>query len=102
MFRSALTWILYALSLNPRCQDRLRAELLSVPDPQPSLEVVQGLPYLDMVIKEGLRLYSPVSQTMRVATKDDLIPVTSPYYDKNGLPRSEIKYALLPSFLSYH
>ena len=41
--------------------------------------VVQSIlsnPILDSVVRESLRLYAPASSTMRVAAKDDLIPVS--------------------------
>ncbi|KIJ54870.1 hypothetical protein M422DRAFT_24767 [Sphaerobolus stellatus SS14] len=87
---SALAWGLYALSLHPQYQRDLRAEILSVNENAPSPETIQSLPYLDMVVRESLRLYSPVSQTMRVATRTDSIPVSAPYFDKNGRSRTEI------------
>lgn len=43
-----------------------------------------------MVLRESLRLYSPVSQTMRVAAKDDIIPVAVPYQDAKGRMRENI------------
>lgn len=58
--------------------------------PTPSPEVLNELPYLDMVVRESLRLYSPVSQTMRVATMDDIIPVAMPYRDAKGRVREDI------------
>ena len=88
--RSALTWTLYALSQNPDCQSRLRVEIAAVATPTPSPEVLNELPYLDMVVRESLRLYSPVSQTMRVATMDDIIPVAMPYRDAKGRVREDI------------
>jgi cytochrome P450 len=56
----------------------------------PSPEALNELPYLDMVVRESLRLYSPVSQTMRVATRDDIVPVAMPYRDAQGRTRTDI------------
>jgi len=49
------------------------------------------LPYLDWVVRESLRLHSPVSCTMRVCTREtDLIPVAEPFLDRKGVLRSAI------------
>ncbi|KAF8489400.1 cytochrome P450 [Gautieria morchelliformis] len=87
---SALTWTLYALSQHPACQSRLRAEISMLGTPTPTPETLNGLRYLDMVVRESLRLYSPVSQTMRVALKDDVVPVAVPYQDAKGKTRENI------------
>ncbi|KAH9855328.1 cytochrome P450 [Lenzites betulinus] len=99
---SSLTWTLYALSRNPASQAKLRAELRSLPLP-PSLsmdctspatddadlhtaffECIMHLPYLDAIVRESLRLYAPISTTMRVASADDVIPVAAPFTDRRG------------------
>ncbi|CDO70484.1 hypothetical protein BN946_scf184569.g27 [Trametes cinnabarina] len=87
---SALTWTLFALARNPAVQSRLRAELRSLDMPidgVPSfhfLEQITQLPYLDAVVRESLRLYAPISTTMRVATADDIIPISIPFMDRRG------------------
>jgi cytochrome P450 len=57
------------------------------------MEMLNGLPYLDAVARETLRLYSPVSSTIRVATKDDVIPTEHEWVDKHGVRRNGIPYA---------
>ena len=42
----------------------------------PNYSVIQGLPYLDMVVHETLRMYSPVPFNNREATVDYHIPGT--------------------------
>lgn len=103
---SSLTWTLYALSRNPAAQAKLRAELRSLPvptglamdttsptpptadntDPQAAafFERIMHLPYLDAVVRESLRLYAPITTTMRVAGADDVIPVGAPLADRHG------------------
>ncbi|KAF8581822.1 cytochrome P450 [Ramaria rubella] len=87
---TATVWCLYALSRNTAVQNKLREELLSVKTDTPSMEELNALPYLDSVIRETLRLYSPVSSTIRMATKDDIIPLGTPFTDKRGQLRHEI------------
>ncbi|KAI0716494.1 cytochrome P450 [Earliella scabrosa] len=42
------------------------------------------LPYLDAVVREALRVYAPITTTMRVAGADDVIPVAAPFVDRRG------------------
>lgn len=81
---TATTWCLYALTQNTSIQDKLREELLAVPTDMPSMEELNALPYLDSVIRETLRLHTPVTITARVAEKDDIIPLSEPVKDKYG------------------
>ncbi|TCD69789.1 hypothetical protein EIP91_006326 [Steccherinum ochraceum] len=92
---TAVTWCLYSLSQAPEVQMKLRKELLQVTHSTPSMEelTVTALPYLDMVVRETLRLHAPVPQTIRVAEKDDQIPVSTPYKDRNGVERDSIQIA---------
>jgi len=41
-------------------------------------QLTNNLPYLDAVVHEVLRMYPPVWETTRIATKDDLIPLSAP------------------------
>lgn len=86
----SLTWTLWLLAKNPEVQDRLREELSAVHCPESFGELsvdeidslyanVSELPYLDKVIKEALRLVPPIHSSLRVATRDDIIPTSQPY-----------------------
>ncbi|THU85386.1 cytochrome P450, partial [Dendrothele bispora CBS 962.96] len=81
---TALAWTLYALSQNPQIQSRLRDELFSLQTPNPTLDELNNLPYLDAIVRETLRLCCPVTSPNRVAMKDDRIPLSSPYTDRKG------------------
>ena len=90
---SAVTWGLHALSVNPAIQDKLRAELrgcVDVHGQAPTSEVLNNLPYLDMFVREVMRLHSPVSVTQRVATKYDLIPTDNEWIDVRGVKRTGV------------
>ena len=81
---TATTWCLFALSQAPHVQEKLRRELLAVKSDTPTMDELDALPYLDMVVRETLRLYAPVPTTMRVATKDDVIPLGTPVVGRDG------------------
>jgi hypothetical protein len=87
----ALTWTLYLLAQNPSAQTRLRAELLAIKpaealatltaDEAQSLhETLASLPFLHNVARESLRLIPPVHSSLRVATRDDEVPTSSPVW----------------------
>jgi cytochrome P450 len=88
---TATTWALYALCLRPDIQTKLREELLTVETETPSMDELVGLSYLDAVVRETLRLHAPVPSTVRVAMKDDILPVDTPFTDKYGVVHDGIK-----------
>lgn len=61
--RTTLTYLQWELSRNPTRQARLRTELRTLPlDPTtdiPNLKALDALPFLDAVLMETLRLYTP-------------------------------------------
>ncbi|KIP05284.1 hypothetical protein PHLGIDRAFT_119933 [Phlebiopsis gigantea 11061_1 CR5-6] len=87
----ATTWCLYQLTQSPDVQMKLREELLQVPTDDPTMDELNGLPYLDMFVKEIMRHHSPVPMTLRMAMQDDVIPVDLPFEDKKGRVRDYIE-----------
>lgn len=81
---TATTWALYALTQHKAVQEKLRQELLSVPTEMPTMEELNSLPYLDLVVRECLRFHAPVPSTSRIAVKDDILPLSIPFNDGNG------------------
>jgi len=53
---------------------------------------LNALPYLDAVVRETLRIHSPVPNTIRVAVKDNIIPLSKPFVDKKGVIHNAIQY----------
>ncbi|ETW77079.1 cytochrome P450 monooxygenase 80 [Heterobasidion irregulare TC 32-1] len=88
---TAVTWILFFLSTNPGVQAKLRRELVSVSTALPGMDELQVLPYLDAVVRETLRVYSPVPSVIRVASRDDVIPMDRTWVDRRGAKRSEMR-----------
>ncbi|KAF9484968.1 cytochrome P450 [Pholiota conissans] len=88
---TATTWALYALTQNKEAQIKLREELLTVGTDNPTMDELNALPYLDAVVRETLRVHAPVPATSRVAVQDDILPLGTPFMDKNGKMVDSIK-----------
>ncbi|KAI0633800.1 cytochrome P450 [Trametes polyzona] len=88
---TATTWALYALTKKPSIQQKLREELLAVETDTPTMEQLSALPFLDAVVRETLRLHAPLTQLVREAKKDDVIPLSEPYIDRYGREHNEIR-----------
>ncbi|KAF8800660.1 p450-domain-containing protein [Phlegmacium glaucopus] len=63
----AMAWALYALTHNKQAQRKFRQEVSNLLTDNPTIGDLNGLPYLDAVVHETLRLYPPVSSTIRAA-----------------------------------
>ncbi|KAJ7471722.1 cytochrome P450 [Mycena galericulata] len=87
---TATAWALYALACHPRVQDTLRSELSAMGTDTPSLDALNGLVYLDKFVREVMRLYAPVVFTNRMAVKDDVIPLGTPYTDTKGIQHDSL------------
>lgn len=81
----AVTWTLLLLAKHPPIQDQLRAELCSTTRPEnlgdeavlAHYQKLAALPLLDKVCRESLRIVPPVHSSLRVATQDDVLPVSN-------------------------
>ncbi|KAK3835497.1 MAG: cytochrome P450 [Linnemannia gamsii] len=74
---AALSWTFYQLACHPEIQSRVREEtrqLYKDRDGAPSYDELNSLPYLNAVIRESLRLWSPVPLNLRVSVDDDHLP----------------------------
>ncbi|CAG7945837.1 unnamed protein product [Penicillium salamii] len=72
----ALTWCCYHLCIEPTIQNKLREEIYSTIPSQTaevSWEDLEGMPYLNGVCQEVLRLYPTVPMTGREAIRDTFI-----------------------------
>jgi Cytochrome P450 len=87
----AMSWALYALSQNKHVQTKLREEICNISTDHPTMDELNGLPYMDAVVREVLRLHPPVTRILREARKDDCIPLSQPFTDKKGIVHNEIR-----------
>jgi len=70
--------IFHVLAIHPDVQEKLRAEILAVAD-HFDHDTLVGLPYLDAVVREVLRLYPPVAPFIfRKAAADAVLPLSVP------------------------
>ncbi|KAJ7154082.1 cytochrome P450 [Mycena filopes] len=88
---TAVTWALFALTQNMAAQTRLREELLGVSTDTPDMDELNALPYLDWVVRETLRVHAPVPSTGRIAMRDDIIPLGTPFTDLKGKIHDSIR-----------
>ncbi|KAG8794508.1 hypothetical protein FRC12_023915 [Ceratobasidium sp. 428] len=89
---TSTTWALYALTLYPAVQAKLRQELLGAGlGEAPPMADLEKLPYLDNFVRETLRVYPAVAMVARQAIQDAVIPVGESYKDRYGVVRNEIR-----------
>jgi cytochrome P450 len=72
----AFQWTAIALAQHPKVQERLYEELCDAValHTQPSLEDLKDCSYLEMIVKESLRLWPPAPIIGREAIKDIVLP----------------------------
>ncbi|KAJ7165625.1 cytochrome P450 [Mycena crocata] len=87
----SLTWALMELAKRPESQDKLRKELSRFGGVDPTWDqLVSDLPYLDATVLEILRLHPPVTEALREAAHDDVIPLGTPVVTPSGETISSI------------
>ena len=90
---SATTWCLGDLSQSPAVLAKLREELFSIPTDTPTMEQLNALPYLDLVVRESLRMHPVIANTARAAERADVIPLAEPVTDAKGNVLTELPVA---------
>ncbi|KIK64581.1 hypothetical protein GYMLUDRAFT_71109 [Collybiopsis luxurians FD-317 M1] len=78
-----IIFTLLELARHMNVQQRLREELRAL-GAEFNLTKIQEIPYLDAVIKEGLRMHPSAPRTERVALQDDIIPLGKPVQTLDG------------------
>ncbi|KAG7087217.1 hypothetical protein E1B28_013198 [Marasmius oreades] len=71
---TALSRILYLLSIHSDAQETLRKELIEARgESDPSYEDIMALPFLDAICKETMRLYPPITMLARTTREDTVL-----------------------------
>ncbi|KAK4125020.1 cytochrome P450 [Parathielavia appendiculata] len=70
----AMTAVFYFLARNPAVVNKLRAEISSISGDTPTWEQLKHMKYLNNIVKESLRLFSPVGTNSRTSNKETLLP----------------------------
>ena len=70
-----MAWTLFGLCHNQGAQRKLRRELFTLATNDPTMDQLKALPYLDMVIRESLRLYAPAFASSRFVVKEAVLPM---------------------------
>lgn len=71
---ASLSWTHYLLHLHPRVRERLESEVDEVAGDEPIVHAtLDRLPFVERVLQESLRLYSPIHSLSRVALEDNVI-----------------------------
>ena len=88
---TTLAFMLLELARNPKVQSRLRREIRMMDatvkergNSELTVTDLEGMPYLNAVIKEGLRLHPVEAQTLRIASQDDILPLSKPILTTSG------------------
>lgn len=74
-------------------QTALRAELAALPGDPSYEQFTAGLPYLDAVVNEILRLHPPIEMTTRMAAVGDVIPLSTPITLPDGRTTDRVAVA---------
>ncbi|KAL5504185.1 hypothetical protein ACEPAH_8259 [Sanghuangporus vaninii] len=84
----ALSRALHLLSLNTDVQNRLRDEIITArkecEGTDFDYDTLMGLPYLDAVCRETLRVFPPLVMVTRTARKDVVLPLAWPILGTDG------------------
>ncbi|KZT70323.1 cytochrome P450 [Daedalea quercina L-15889] len=88
---NTLSQILQLLAEHPTVQEKLRAELIEASQGEDiAYDRLMGLPFLDSVCRETLRLYPTLLWLTRLAMRDTVVPLSRPIHGKDGTLISEL------------
>jgi len=88
---NTLARILHLLALNPDVQTKLRREIVEARNGEDLLyNRLMEIPFLDAILRETMRVYSPVSMLPRETSKDMVLPLSQPIRGLDGKMMYEI------------
>ncbi|KAL2263627.1 hypothetical protein VTK26DRAFT_5890 [Humicola hyalothermophila] len=71
---AAMSAAFYFLARDPAAVQKLRDEIRALGEEYPTWEQLKRMKYLNNIIKEALRLFSPVATNCRAANKETILP----------------------------
>ncbi|KAF8994686.1 cytochrome P450 [Cyathus striatus] len=86
---NTLCWSLFELAKNVKWQEELREEVIQSQLKSGRIDY-DKLPFLNSLIKEVLRFYTPGPNTSRMATQDTVIPLATPVTTTTGKTINEV------------
>ncbi|KAG6382155.1 cytochrome P450 [Boletus reticuloceps] len=94
---ATISFIFLELARHPRVQSRLRDEIRKTEttirarsDPQLTATDLDAMPYLNAVIKEGLRFHPIGTYPIRMSGRDDVLPLSKPVLTESGEMINEV------------
>ncbi|KAK0213329.1 cytochrome P450 [Desarmillaria ectypa] len=94
---NTLSWTLLELSKRPEVQERLRAEIRAKEhlvfdrgDTEFTVQDLDSMPYLIAVVKEVLRFHPAFYNSVRVTSRDDVLPLSKPVMLATGKVVQEV------------
>ncbi|KZT70364.1 cytochrome P450 [Daedalea quercina L-15889] len=88
---NTLSRIFQLLAQHPEVQQKLRAEIIEACQGEDlPYDRLMGLPFLDAVCRETLRLHAPLLFSRRVATRDTVVPLSKPIHGTDGMLISQL------------
>jgi cytochrome P450 len=98
---NSLAFTLFELARRPDLQNQLRDEARQFALPSgtagnepldsETLDALDQLPLLDAVVRESLRVHSPIETVGRVAVQDTVIPLAQPFVDIHGVTQDSVR-----------
>ncbi|KAF9787463.1 cytochrome P450 [Thelephora terrestris] len=89
-----MAYILWELAKNPEVQTKLRAELDANVSAKGKIDFsaveLENMPYLNAVIKETLRMHSSLTDIIRQASEDNVLPLSTPVVGSSGRTYQEL------------
>ncbi|KAH8114780.1 cytochrome P450 [Phellopilus nigrolimitatus] len=85
---AAISCALHILSQHPDAQSRLREEVMTARGERGGddldYDTLMGLPFLDAVCRETMRVFPPVTQLDRITKKETVLPLAWPLMSSDG------------------
>ena len=84
---TTMSWLIYLLARHPDKQTALYEELVSAMgrEETPNADTVATLPFLRACVNEAMRLMPAVTDTVRMPTRDDVLPASKTFVPKGEL-----------------